>query len=972
MQRIIRHAMVLCLVFFSFGYTHPLYEGNFDATWQTLFPGHGDKASLLIDSVTFSADIPFEKAEFYYLSDIKPGTVISPKEIATACQNLKNKKRFSCVAVDLTCEQGHKNLHFTLCGAWIFKTLTISGIPVNKNEYEALYRQQTGDFFNGTKHESSLTTLKQALADHGFFNCQLKDTLQYSKKYKIINVQLHVKLNKRFSIKDVQFFDHKKQMSDWTNEIFERFASQLIDKYYEKNSINKTLERIRKQLKKQGYMHPRIVMHHALSRQTNKVALQFFITRGQRHSFTIQGNSALSTKQILEDIIGHDNPEWLFNPDIITEQLIHDYYKQGYWNAQVEVDNNDGQYTFIIDEGDPVIIDAIIIENELENKEIDLFPLFNAIIGKHYHHQAMANLLEELYEYYTALGFWDVKIQGPYYEKNASENSYTARFIVTKGIQRFWAGYALQSNNDNDLHLLFKPYAEVPCGECPFNYHWIQEQQQLIAEYYNKRGYWYADAQVTLAPLPNQTQTPGQVYIKAIWNITPGAPVQFGKTILQGTTTIPFKRIINEVALQEGDIWDRKKLDRVRKRLKQLDIFKAVQLHPTDVAQRSSKKSINLILIEDDPIEIRARAGYFYTSKNFAFKRASTPQIGASCIIRNPTNIADKLMFDIDWTRFERKYMAEYQQPSIGLAPLLGKIKLYSHKYLHPLSVASGESAYEASQHGILMSISQEYQPNYFWGLTVGNEWMRTDRVRGFLNLNPHLIERTIPSFFIEPSMIIDQRDDHINTTSGYLGFCSFKLTIPEFQGAITASLLTEHSLFSIIYTDRIILAARIRVGHIFRRTFNNIMPIERFYLGGAHSVRGYEKDTLPPLGVTEKDADGTINQEYIAHSDRRLRSSTAATKEYTIQGGSSMFNLNLELRLRLCGSLGAVFFHDLGILSQSGFTDFRETLYPTSGVGIRYQTPIGALRFDIGWKWKKILPQESPYAWYLTIGQAF
>ena len=132
-------------------------------------------------------------------------------------------------------------------------------------------------------------------------------------------------------------------------------------------------------------------------------------------------------------------------------------------------------------------------------------------------------------------------------------------------------------------------------------------------------------------------------------------------------------------------------------------------------------------------------------------------------------------------------------------------------------------------------------------------------------------------------------------------------------------------------------------------------MPVERFYLGGPNSVRGYPKDAVRPLGVEEVvDEDGSVHTEY------------------TIQGGGSMFNLNLELRMTPFNNFGVVLFHDLGVLSQTGISPFSGDWLPASGFGFRYETPIGPIRFDVGRKWKRSFPEESRYEWYLSIGHMF
>ena len=151
----------------------------------------------------------------------------------------------------------------------------------------------------------------------------------------------------------------------------------------------------------------------------------------------------------------------------------------------------------------------------------------------------------------------------------------------------------------------------------------------------------------------------------------------------------------------------------------------------------------------------------------------------------------------------------------------------------------------------------------------------------------------------------------------------------PEKIGIASAKLQVEQSAFYPIYKD-FVLGARIRFGHIFRRDFDDIMPIERFYLGGPYSVRGYEIDSLPPLGVTEKNAEGEIIRQYTAY---QIKDSPppGVTREYAIQGGSSMANVNLELRVPIFKNFYGAVFQDLGALSQTGLGGFK-MWFPTSG----------------------------------------
>ena len=143
--------------------------------------------------------------------------------------------------------------------------------------------------------------------------------------------------------------------------------------------------------------------------------------------------------------------------------------------------------------------------------------------------------------------------------------------------------------------------------------------------------------------------------------------------------------------------------------------------------------------------------------------------------------------------------------------------------------------------------------------------------------------------------------------------------------------------------------AMHIGFGHIFGPNYNNIIPTERFFLGGPFSLRGYEYRATPPFG------------NFLSRQLLWL----------VPQGGKSMFNCSLELRFPIFKSISGALFQDIGFLSKK-FNNLFEDPLLSSGFGIRFATPVGLLRFDIGWKWRRRYEGDSLMAWILTMGHAF
>lgn len=145
------------------------------------------------------------------------------------------------------------------------------------------------------------------------------------------------------------------------------------------------------------------------------------------------------------------------------------------------------------------------------------------------------------------------------------------------------------------------------------------------------------------------------------------------------------------------------------------------------------------------------------------------------------------------------------------------------------------------------------------------------------------------------------------------------------------------------------VLAGHVRGGIIFApvsgvgsEVGNFVPPDQRFYAGGANDVRGYDQNQLGPL-VYVVPADSVP-----ATSVRDSLSASAVRVAPT--GGTRVLIGNLELRLPtplFAGRLRYALFVDAGALWNSGGP---APLRVTPGAGLRYASPIGPIRFDVGY----------------------
>jgi translocation and assembly module TamA len=116
----------------------------------------------------------------------------------------------------------------------------------------------------------------------------------------------------------------------------------------------------------------------------------------------------------------------------------------------------------------------------------------------------------------------------------------------------------------------------------------------------------------------------------------------------------------------------------------------------------------------------------------------------------------------------------------------------------------------------------------------------------------------------------------------------------------------------------RIRLIGRVQTGWTSTSTFRDLPPTIRFFAGGDNSVRGYAYQSLGPL-----DADGRVI------------------------GGRFLGVGSAEVEVGLFGKFAAAVFYDAGN-AFDGIDD--GTVEQGLGSGLRWRSPVGPIRLDIGW----------------------
>ena len=266
-------------------------------------------------------------------------------------------------------------------------------------------------------------------------------------------------------------------------------------------------------------------------------------------------------------------------------------------------------------------------------------------------------------------------------------------------------------------------------------------------------------------------------------------------------------------------------------------------------------------------------------------------------------------------------------------------------------------------------------------GTAVGYRLGNNDTSNRELNREDQdIVDRLFPNVRLSSftaSRVLDTRDDPVNPSRGLFVTLESEVAARRIGSEVGYS---KSFVSGSVYRRApgaapIVVAAGARLGVAwgFARTFDAAaapgprpaasslsLPIsERFFAGGNTTVRGFALDRL---GRPRTEPGGTIDQDGFP------------------QGGNAVIVLNGELRIGVTPAIGVVTFLDAGNVYDRVENVRLGRIRSGAGFGLRYNSPVGPLGFDVGFKLgerhffgdETNPQQEQLWALHFSFGQAF
>jgi outer membrane protein insertion porin family len=509
------------------------------------------------------------------------------------------------------------------------------------------------------------------------------------------------------------------------------------------------------------------------------------------------------------------------------------------------------------------------------------------------------------------------------------------------------------------------------------------ESSERVTRALQRRGHAYADAfrSFTVDTVENRAE--------AAIDIVPGPVVTVDSIIITGAPNLGQQAALRQLEFREGDILRSSQLLESQRNLYSLELVSLVSVtiapDSLQAAPQDTMTATVLVAVSEAPLRevdtgvgfgtvecLRSDAQWVHRSFTGGARRLAVRgsisrigvgepfAIGAGERIC-PTEPGDSVF---SGNQFDYRFGVEFTQPYF----LNPRNQLGANAYIERLSepgvfsreAVGGRTAVTrrlAARSGVSAGFEVEH------GQTLASPALFC---AAFLVCEPATIDSLAARRFraeIGANYFMDATNAPLDPTTGYLARTAVAYASPLLGSEIRFFRWTGDAAFYRQVRPAWVAAFGLRLGNFFRTATIDpegefLPPEERFYGGGASSVRGFTRNSLGP-GIYVTDGVLEPNEEGELVPSREPR--------FVPTGGTSVAVASVELRMPspfLPRLLRLAAFVDAGAVGDQSLWDLGSQQFRiTPGAGVRLQTPVGPVRVDVGYN-----PYSAPAAPLLVI----
>jgi outer membrane protein insertion porin family len=675
-----------------------------------------------------------------------------------------------------------------------------------------------------------------------------------------------------------------------------------------------------------------------------------------------------------------------------SDRRIETYLRdQGYWKARAthrltSVDDR-LNVVFTVTRGPLGRVADVELTGNQSAPESTLRPLIRLERGEPFVASTLGADVAAIERYYRGLGFAGVSVQPTTVEQPGSSPStslITVRLAIDEGPRTLVRQVEIDGNRaipDDRLRAILQSRAGQPYSD-----RHVLEDVDVLTEYYLDRGYQ------AVSVVPDRTFNADRTEVDLAFTVNEGPQSIIDHVIVVGNTRTRTSTILAELPLRPGDPLGLADLLESRRRLEALGLFRRVSVAPLE--HGAGARPDLLVTVEEAPATTIGYGGGLEggrrlrpspeggpAQERFEFAPRGFFEIGRRNLwgknrsINFFTRLSARASDNADASQTshgfnEYRVLLSYREPrpfgSAGDFLLNGVIE------------QAVRTSFDFNRKALFADYTRQLTPIY--RLSGRYSFGYTKRFNERLSPEDEaLIDRVYPKVrlgSVSTTLLRDTRDDAIDPGKGAwisldgelaarglgseVGFVKSNLqaffyrrvserqrVILAFGGRLGLATGFPQAVPATDANGQVILGPN---GQPIEVIVKDLPESERFFAGGDTTVRGF---ALDQLGTP-----ATIDQNGFP------------------RGGNGLVVMNVELRLPVWRALGAVAFVDAGnVFAYTRYIDLAR-IRGSVGFGIRYRSPIGPLRIDLGFKLDRrvdVTGQLEPLtALHISFGQAF
>ncbi|MGA9393290.1 MAG: POTRA domain-containing protein [Candidatus Sulfotelmatobacter sp.] len=923
----------------------------------------------------------------------KPGQPYSQALVQASIAGLQRTAGSAKVTVNVIPDISGLRLDFILEPAYYLGMVDFQGIAPSFS-YTRLLQVvdlQEEDPYDQARIPIAEVALVHFLQRNGFFEAKAHAELQIDDANQLVNITFSVQPGKQARIGSVEVHGTSAAEQAWllrkTRSLRARFIGGLLKpgKPYTPERIKAATSIMRLSLAHQHRLESKVQeappQYHA---DTNRVDVSFNVEPGPLVLVHVSGArlsvipfaSGRELKKLIPIYSEHS-----IDPDLVQEgqQNLTNYFQdKGFFDAKVTTNLQQEAdrviLSYSIDRGPKYKVDRISFDG---NSRIAAKQLLPAVQIKRAHvwtHGSISQKLlkqsaDNLLALYRDKGYEDAKVAPKVTERKPKID---VAFEIEEGAQTMVDHVQVTGNHSIPENQLTAPQGfELKAG-APYSGRQLSDDRNRISATYLNRGYLNAEVKTIVSRHANDPHR-----VDVTFAISEQQMVRVSKVVYLGRRHTRLSLIQKTANLHTEAPMQRGQLLLAETRLYDLNIFDWSSVGPRKPITDQTAEDTLVKVHEARRNEITYGFGFEVSHRggNVPSGTVALPGGGATIGLGNNQIAPSQATYasplgSIEFSRRNMRGLGETASGSILLSRLDQRAIT---SYLQPHFLGSGWSSvgsfslertsenplYAASLGDVSFQVEKllnrktntRLQLRYDFNKTVLSHLLVPELV---LPQDQHIHLSTLSS-----TLIRDTRDKPLDAHRGIFSTVNLAIT-PQSLGssASFAKFFGQYAFYKPFHS--IVFANSLRLG-LAKAFDGSFVPTSQLYFsGGGTSLRSFPIDEAGP--------------QRLVPFCNVLKNQTGCVNVTVPLGGRQLFIANSEVRfpLRVMKNLGGVVFYDGGnVYSAINFNNFASNYTNTVGIGLRYATPVGPIRIDLGHNLNPV-PGINPTQYYITLGQAF